>query len=144
MKLTAVVLLFFFVLSLQPVYADGCEDNNGKITINGTPQPSLINCPITFQDKQTSHTVHVNINNQAQPQPTHSPTIVTVIVTATPQPTVIPTVIYKVIYRTITPTATPTQEPTATPSATSTPTPPKTQKTKIGSSADLGNRVCLL
>ncbi len=137
MKLTAAVLFLFLALSPQPAYAELCGDNNGNITINGTPQPSLHNCPADIQigtngDGHTEITVH----NNSHPAPTQPPIIITVVVTATPTQTPTP-----ILYHPYKPvhvmrfTPTPTQEPTATPSATRTPAPTKIQKPKISTHA---------
>src|SRR5436853_7410615 len=109
-------IFFFLAISVQPTYADLCRSENGKVTIDGTPQPSLVNCPMEMT--VNSHTSTTQVHMSTNSQPTQPPTIVTVVVTASPTPTVMPTIIYKVIYQTATPT--PTLEPTATPSATPT------------------------
>ncbi len=117
-------LTVFLIFSVKPTYADLCQDDNGKVTINGIPQPSLINCPMNVEPIY-SHT-SITVNGNAQSAPTKSPTIIYVVVTATPTPT--PTVAadhnYKAVYSAKY-LPSPTLSPIASPSATNTPTPTK-------------------
>ncbi|HYT44054.1 MAG TPA: hypothetical protein VEP90_17070 [Methylomirabilota bacterium] len=119
-------LVIWFWSNNNPAYADVCQEDNGKVIINGTPQPSLINCPPMSGE---IHSSTVTVHSSSQPAPTQPPKVVTVIVTATPTSTVEVFHAYKAVYAArFTPTL--TAFPTATPSATPTKTPTIIQKPK--------------
>ncbi len=119
-------LFLFFPVS---VYASLCRDDNGSVTIDGTPMPELHYCePIVESNSEsvisTTNRVRVNSNQPANPQPPHH--VITVVVTATPA--LLPTsTVHRITkpYKAI-PTGTLTPTAVATPSPTVKPMPKNT------------------
>lgn len=143
-KLTTLLLLFLFALITRVAFADLCRNHNGNVSINGTPEPSLHNCPVfdpvhaetqvevhngesqSSNNSNSETIVEVHNNNNSKPNTIIKTEVITVVVTATQMPT--PTVRTYIPYKAVKGayfTPTPTLEPTTTPSATKVPVPTK-------------------
>jgi len=125
-KLIVFILIILFAITIQPAYADNCRNTNGNVSINGTPQPELHNCPIHVDSNNSESHIEVRVNSNSKPDTIHEKEIITVIVTATPIPS--PTGKVYPSYNPVNvvhPTPSPTLIQTATPSATIVPTTSK-------------------
>jgi hypothetical protein len=120
--LLTILILFLLTLSTRNTFAYNCHDNNGNVTIDGTPQPDLYNCPMNIAPVHETE-VHV-VNNSSQAEAVVKTEVITVVVTATPQPTTKPYIPYKPV-NVVRYTPVPTFTPTASPSATKIPSPTK-------------------
>lgn len=128
--LIGILLSLLLLISTRLAYAEICADNNGEITIDGTPHPELHMCPsrVRLNGAQGggSKSVIIPLNNESKPETVIKTEVITVVVTATPMPspTAKPYIPYKAV-KAVFSTLSPTFTPTATPSATKTPIPTK-------------------